>query len=124
MSLVKLNAGATVSVERVNLTIKGVQASALLVVRLDNVANILNNTLDLLGNPEIIKSLLGGLNNVVGSVGGVVDNVGGALGGVGNIIDSVGGVVGGLGMLQKALLAAWEQSQVIWEALLEVSQTL
>ena len=43
-NLLKLNAGADIGIERVNVQIKGVKAQALLKVRLDNVAAIIDRT--------------------------------------------------------------------------------
>ncbi|RYZ41235.1 MAG: hypothetical protein EOP49_29035 [Sphingobacteriales bacterium] len=73
-SLVKLTAGVDVSIEKVNLTIKGVDASALLVVRLDNVRAIIERTLTTLeNNPQIVDRLLESVDNTVNTVGGVAN---------------------------------------------------
>ena len=98
LNLVKLNAGAFVQADNVNLTIKGVQATALLVLRLDNVANILNRTLDLLENPEILTPLLESINNeastvdsTIGDVGQVVNDTNGTLNNSGDVIQDIKG---------------------------------
>jgi hypothetical protein len=73
-NLVKLTAGVDVNIDKVNLTIKGVQATALLVVRLDNVRSILDRTLNTLDkNPQIIDRLLQTVDNTVGTVGNVAN---------------------------------------------------
>jgi len=73
-NLLKLTAGADASIDRVNLTIKGVQASALLKVRLDNVAAIIDRTLTTIDrNPQLLERLLDSLDNTVDTVGGVAD---------------------------------------------------
>jgi hypothetical protein len=74
-SLLKLNAGADVSIDKVKLTIKGVKAQAALIVRLDNVRAIIERTLQTLdNNPAIISQLTGTVNNAVNTVGGVANN--------------------------------------------------
>jgi phosphoribosylformylglycinamidine (FGAM) synthase PurS component len=73
-SLVQLKAGVDVSIEKVNLTIKGVQATALLIVRLDNVRAIIDKTLTTLdNNPELVDRLLQTVDNTVGTVGSVAN---------------------------------------------------
>lgn len=68
-------AGADVTLESVKLDIKGVQASAALVVRLDNVRAIIERTLQTLdNNPQIITQLTGTLDNAVDVTGGVLNN--------------------------------------------------
>lgn len=71
-NLVQLRAGADVSINRVVLEISGVQAEAHLRVSLDNVAAIVNRTLETLeNNPEIIETLGQTLQQTVGTVGDV-----------------------------------------------------
>jgi hypothetical protein len=73
-NLVSLKAGADVGIGRVKLEIRGVQAEAYLVVRLDNVAKILDRTLATVDkNPEILNKLIGTVNNTVGQVGNVAN---------------------------------------------------
>lgn len=90
-NLVQLRAGADVSIGNVNLTIKGVQAQAALVVRLDNVRAIVERTLTTLeNNPEIIETLGNTLNNTVSTTGNVVNNTVGTVGQtVGNLTNSL-----------------------------------
>lgn len=103
-NLLKLNAGADVGIERVNVQIKGVKAQALLKVRLDNVAAIIDRTLTTIDrNPQILTKLLDSVDKTVGTVGGVannairpggvVDRTVGTVGNVANTAIQPGGVV-------------------------------
>ena len=75
-NLVRLSAGADVFIGDVDLTIRGVRAQALLLVDLDNVYHIVDNTLTFVDNhPEIIRQLGSTLENTGGAVGGLVGNV-------------------------------------------------
>lgn len=90
-NLLMLKAGADVSIERVNVTIKGVKAQALLKVRLDNVAQIIDRTLTTIDrNPEILEGLLKTVNTTVGTVG----NVAGTALQPGGVVDNAVGTVG------------------------------
>ncbi len=69
--LVKLSVGADVELDKVELTIKGVEAQALLTVRLEQVRAILDKALTTIGgNPEILQSLVRTVDRTVGEVGG------------------------------------------------------
>ena len=103
-NLLSLNAGADVGIERVNIQIKGVKAQAQLIVRLDNVAAIIDRTLTTIDrNPQILARLLDSVDSTVGTVGGVannairpggvVDRAVGTVGGVANSAIQPGGVV-------------------------------
>lgn len=82
-NLLKLNAGADASIDKVKLEIKGVHAQATLVVRLDNVRAIIDRTLQTVdNNPQILNGLLSTVNNTVGTVGGVANNALGTVGGI------------------------------------------
>jgi hypothetical protein len=73
-SLVKITAGVDASIDKVNLSIKGVKASVLLIVRLDNVREIVTKTLDTLDkNPQLVERLLDTVDNTVDTVGGVAN---------------------------------------------------
>jgi hypothetical protein len=73
--LLKLSAGADVRLDSVKLDIKGVQAQAALIVRLDNVRAIIERTLQTLdNNPQIISQLTGTLDNAVNVTGNVANN--------------------------------------------------
>jgi hypothetical protein len=74
-NLLKLTAGADASIDNVKLTIKGVQAQATLIVRLDNVRAIIERTLQTLdNNPQLVTQLLSTVDNTVNTVGGVANN--------------------------------------------------
>jgi hypothetical protein len=74
-NLLKLTAGADVTLDSVKLDIKGVQAQAALIVRLDNVRAIIERTLQTLdANPQIVERLLSTVDNTVGVTGGVLNN--------------------------------------------------
>ncbi|MDB5203488.1 MAG: hypothetical protein JWQ27_2897 [Ferruginibacter sp.] len=73
-NLVQLKAGVDLGIDRVKITIKGVQASVLLIVRLDNVREIISQTLETLDkNPQIVDKLLSTVDNAVNTVGSVAN---------------------------------------------------
>jgi hypothetical protein len=75
-NLVRLSAGADVFIGDVDLTLRGVRAQALLLVDLDNVYHIVDNTLTFVDNhPEIVRQLGSTLSNTGGAVGGLVGGV-------------------------------------------------
>jgi hypothetical protein len=72
-NLVRVNAGADVLIGTVDLTIQDVRAAALLLVDLDDVVHIVDQTLTFVdNNPQIISQLGSTLQNTVGAVGGLV----------------------------------------------------
>jgi len=72
-NLVQVNAGADVLIGNVDLTIQDVRATALLLVDLDDVVHIVDQTLTFVDNhPEIVQQLGSTLQNTVGAVGGAV----------------------------------------------------
>lgn len=81
-NLVRVSAGADVFIGDVDLTIRGVRAQALLLVDLDDVYHIVDQTLTFVDNhPEVVKQLGSTLQNTGAAVGGVVgDVVGGVTG--------------------------------------------
>jgi YD repeat-containing protein len=82
-SILKLTAGADASIDKVKLDIKGVQATATLVVRLDNVRAIIERTLQTVdNNPQLVAGLLNSVDNTVNTVGGVANNAVGTVGGI------------------------------------------
>jgi len=82
LDLLKLNVGADVTLGRVGLEIKGVEAQALLKVRLDNVARILDRVLTTIDrNPQILE-------NITKAVGSAVEDVGE---GAGEAVEEIGG---------------------------------
>jgi hypothetical protein len=73
-NLVSLKAGVDLSIDKVKVVLKGVQATALLIVRLDNVREIINKTLETIqNNPQIIDRLLSTVDNTVNTVGSVAN---------------------------------------------------
>jgi hypothetical protein len=75
-NLVRVDAGADVLIGNVDLTIQGVRAQALLLVDLDDVTYIVDQTLTFIDNhPEIVQQLGSTLQNVGGAVGGLVNRL-------------------------------------------------
>jgi hypothetical protein len=71
-NLLELRAGAHVTIEKVQLNIKGVAARAMLKVRLENVYAILDRALTSIDrNPQILESVVNTVGNALGP-GGVV----------------------------------------------------
>ena len=86
LDLLTLKVGADVGLGRVGLTIKGVEAQALLKVRLDNVREIIARVLQTIDrNPQILE-------HVTKGVGGAVEDVGQ---GAGSAVEDVGQGAGG-----------------------------
>jgi hypothetical protein len=82
-NLLKLTAGADVNIDNVKIGLKDVQATATLVVRLDNVRAIIERTLQTLdNNPQLVTQLLNTVDSTVGTVGGVANNAIGTVGGI------------------------------------------
>ena len=102
-NLVRVSAGADVLIGNVDLTIQGVRAQALLLVDLDDVVYIVDNTLTFIDNhPEIVQQLGSTLQNTVGSVGGLVNRLlMGTVNGVQRLIDTGTGNI-----VEKAASAA------------------
>ena len=85
LNLLRLSVGADVQLGGVHLDIKGVEAQALLKVRLDKVAEIINRVLATIDrNPGIVDQIVGPLgaaaSELEGTVEGSVDHVAGAVG--------------------------------------------
>ncbi|MGH8868294.1 MAG: hypothetical protein ACRDYU_09890 [Actinomycetes bacterium] len=79
--LLKLNVGADVLLRGVSLGIKGVEAQALLKVRLDNVAAILDRVLRTVDrHPEILEQVTRGVGELARGAGQAVEEVGGSAG--------------------------------------------
>jgi hypothetical protein len=101
-NLVNLIAGVQVSVDKVKIDLKDVNAKATLKVRLQNTYNILDRTLTTLDeNPEIVKGLLETADTAVqetGQIGKQATRPGGAVSelssGVGDTLGNIGGSVG------------------------------
>lgn len=106
LDLVKLNAGVDAHLGKLRIDIKGVEAQALLKVRLDRVAAIVDRVLTTIDrNPELVKSLgrtvedVGrGTGRALGETGEAVEDVGeGAGGAVQGVGAGAGQAVGELG---------------------------
>jgi hypothetical protein len=90
-NLLQIQAGADVSIARVDLGIHGVRAQALLLVDLDNVVYAVDRTLTFIdNNPEVVRGVLRSVNNTVGVVGGL----GNTLLQPGGVVSQTVGVVG------------------------------
>ncbi|WP_199742529.1 hypothetical protein [Streptomyces triticirhizae] len=77
LSLLKLNVGADVTLGKLELDLKGVDAQALLKVRLDQVAAIIKQVLTTIDqNPRIIEQVV---QEASATAGGAVDRAGGAV---------------------------------------------
>jgi hypothetical protein len=88
LDLLKLGVGADVELGRVSLKITGVQAQALLKVRLDRIAQIIDRVLTTVDrNPQILERLVRALEPTLAEVGTAVERVGT---GVGQAADEVG----------------------------------
>jgi hypothetical protein len=96
LDLLKLNVGADVALGRVHLTLKGVEAQALLKVRLDNVNEILARVLTTIdNNPQILEPITNGLGSAVQDVGsGARDAVGDLGQGTGRAVEDIGAGTG------------------------------
>jgi hypothetical protein len=89
--LVKLSVGADIGLDKVELTIKGVEAQALLKVRLEQVRAILDKALTTIGeNPEILQSLVRTVDRTLGEVGGAAREAVGESGAVSQLTEGVG----------------------------------
>jgi hypothetical protein len=92
LDLLKLNVGADVFIGHVGLEIKGVEAQALLKVRLDNVARILDRVLTTIDrNPQLLEGLVEGTGTAIAEIGegagSAVEDVGE---GAGSAVEDVG----------------------------------
>jgi hypothetical protein len=85
LNLLRLSVGADVQLGGVHLEIKGLEAQALLKVRLDKVAEIINRVLSTIDrNPQIVEQIVAPLGaaarELEGTVGRSVDEAAGAVG--------------------------------------------
>ncbi|MFF4228703.1 hypothetical protein [Streptomyces sp. NPDC001820] len=70
LDLLRLNVGADVELGAVHLDIKGVEAQALLKVRLDNVVEVIGRVLTTIDrNPDILRDVTSGVGTAVREVG-------------------------------------------------------
>lgn len=111
-NLVRVNAGVDVLIGTVDLTIQGVRAQALLLVDLDDVVYIVDQTLTFVDNhPEVVQQLGSTLQNTVGAVGGLVNRLL-----LGTVTNALGQTVQRLidqgtgSILEKAVTSAGQQA--------------
>jgi hypothetical protein len=111
-NLVRVNAGVDVLIGNVDLTIQGVRAQALLLVDLDDVVYIVDQTLTFVDNhPEVVQQLGSTLQNTVGAVGGLVNRLL-----LGTVTNSLGQTVQRLidqgtgSIIEKAVTSAGQQA--------------
>lgn len=123
LELVNLNVGVDVQLGKVSLDIKGVEAQAVLKVRLDHVTAIVDRVLTTVDrNPELVESIgkavadVGeGAGQTLGESGEAVEDIGrGAGGAVGDIGEGAGQAVGDIG--EGAGEAAGNLDQVLANA--------
>jgi hypothetical protein len=96
LSLLRLHVGVEADLGRVQLTIKGVEAQALLKVRLDNVARIIDRVLTTIdNNPEIVEGLIEQVGEAAEEVGaGTGQALGELAPGAGSAVDEAGKAAG------------------------------
>jgi hypothetical protein len=92
LNLLRLSVGADVQLGGVHLEIRGVEAQALLKVRLDKVAEIINRVLTTIDrNPEIVDQIVPPLgaaaSELEGATGRSLDEVSGAVGSTASDLD-------------------------------------
>ncbi len=99
LDLVRLSVGVHAELGKVELSIKGVEAQALLRVRLDHVTAIIDRVLTTLDrNPELVKSLGRTIEELGRSTGGALQDVGsGAGSAVGDVGEGAEGAVEDVG---------------------------
>jgi hypothetical protein len=92
LQLLKLHVGVEAELGRVQLTIKGVEAHALLKVRLDNVARIIDRVLTTVdNNPDIVERLIEQVGKATEEIGAGASQALGELGpGAGSAVEKVG----------------------------------
>lgn len=105
-SLVEINAGVQLGIEKVNVTISEVDAELELVIRLGNLVDIVNRTLSSLNLNPLLINVLDDVGDLAGAVIGAVDGLLGSItngdgivnflvDNLGNIIQEVTGAAGG-----------------------------
>ncbi|KAI1085553.1 hypothetical protein F5B20DRAFT_518793 [Whalleya microplaca] len=117
-NLVELNAGIQIGVTKVNITIADVDAQLDLVIRLGNLVDIVNRTLESLNLNPLLINILNEATDLVDTVVGAVD---GLLGSIVNgdskinfLIDNLGNIVqeveGTAGQLLSTIVGNYEQN--------------
>jgi hypothetical protein len=92
LQLLKLHVGVEAELGRVQLTIKGVEAQALLKVRLDKVARIIDRVLTTIdNNPDMVERLIEQVGEATEEIGAGASQALGELGaGAGSTVEEVG----------------------------------
>jgi pyruvate/2-oxoglutarate dehydrogenase complex dihydrolipoamide acyltransferase (E2) component len=95
LELVDLDIGVEVELGKVRLDIKGVEAQALLKVRLDHIAAVVDRVFTTLDrNPDLVTSIGKAVEDIGGGAGRAVDDIGAAIEetgeGAGNALEDVG----------------------------------
>jgi hypothetical protein len=97
-NLLQVVAGVHVHLGKAEVDITGVEAEALMEVRLENLYDILDRALTTLDrNPEILESLVDSADNAVGDIGNLGRKALGSGGAVGQAAGGLGQAAGGLG---------------------------
>ncbi|KAI1249950.1 hypothetical protein MGN70_008400 [Eutypa lata] len=96
-NLVEINAGIQVGIEKVNITIADVDAELELVIRLGNLVDIVNRTLESLNLNPLLINILNEATDLVDSVVGAVDGLLGEIvsgdSSISFLIDNLGEIV-------------------------------
>ena len=96
-SLVTINAGVQLSVQKVNITISDIEAELELIVRLGHLVDIVNRVFKSLDLNPLLIDAINGVTNVVDSVVGAVDGLLGTITQGGTslsfIVDNLGNIV-------------------------------
>jgi hypothetical protein len=116
--LVEINAGVQVSVKKVNITIADVDAELELIIRLGNLVDIVNRTLESLNlNPlliNVINEVTDLVNTVVGAVDGLLGSIVNGDSKINFIVDNLGNIVqeveGAAGNLLSSIVGNYEQN--------------
>ncbi|MEV6227967.1 hypothetical protein AB0L88_08830 [Saccharopolyspora shandongensis] len=123
LDLLKLNVGVDAALGRVALEIKGVEAQALLKVRLDNVAAILDRVLKTIDrNPQILEHVTRGVESAAKGIGAGAGEAVKQVGrGAGEAVEEVGGGAGGA--VKQVGRGAGEAVEDVGETVEEVGET-
>jgi hypothetical protein len=126
LSLLKLHVGVEAELGRVQLTIKGVEAQALLKVRLDNVARIIDRVLTTIdNNPDIVEGLIEQMGEAAEEVGAGAGQAARELApGAGSVVEEAGEAAGAAasGVGRSAETASKEVAQGAGQVVEEVAE--
>jgi hypothetical protein len=116
--LVEINAGVQVGITKVNITIADVDAQLELIIRLGNLVDIVNRTLESLNLNPLLINVLNEVTNLVDTVVGAVDGLLGSIlmgdSKLNFIVDNLGNIVqeveGTAGNLLSSIVGNYEQN--------------